>query len=159
MDYNVDFEILYLNRKINDLGLWEWNNFGIKLYNLLVAARDKSKIFHEVNKILTYILYPLDFPQSEIEGEKKKNSLTLIFPTNFETVSIELKNNQFSTFQKLLDHIYMAFLSKFVPRHSYEKKWILEMKGRFIRKPINTNSLTLNDLDVLGGSELEIHLI
>jgi hypothetical protein len=151
----LDYEILYLIHGIKDLGFGEWNNFGIGIYNKLATTDNKSPIFNEVNKILTYILFPHDliYPNT-IKDESK-------FRINFandilEIKYIDLDSTRFDSLKQLLDYLYKTYLYKILPKFSYEKNWVLEHDGCFIRKDFNNKALSLIDLGIEDGTELNL---
>jgi len=156
----LDYEIFYLNRNINDLGFWEWNNFGIDIYNTLSSSKNKLEIFNEVNKILCYILCPLDSTLAYIQSEEVKSSFTIKFSDkNIQFSSVEIETVRYKTLQELLNFIYKHFLFGILPKYSYEKKWILENNGCFIRKGKSPSNLRLIDLGVVDGIELTLHIL
>lgn len=156
----LDYEIFYLNLNINDLGFWEWNNFGIDIYNTLASTRNKLEIFNEVNKILCYILCPFDSTLAYLRFEELKSSFTIKFSDKILQIkSVEIESRRHKTFQELLNFIYKNFLLRILPIYSYEKKWILENNGCFIRKGNNPVSVSLIDLGIVDGVELTLHIL
>lgn len=156
----LDYEILYLNRNINDLGFWEWNNFGIDVYNTLATTRNKLEIFNEINKILSYILCPFDSTLTFLRSEEFKSSFAIKFPDKILQIkSVEIDSSRYKTFQELLNFIYENFLSRILPKYSYEKKWILENNGCLLRKGNNSKTLNLIDLGIVDGVELTLHIL
>ena len=154
----LDYEIFYLQKNINDLGFDEWNNFGIDVYNTLANSNNKSIIFNEVNKILCYILCPFDLHDSNFRVEEIKSSFTIYFDISIlEVKSIEIEANRFKTLQQLLDFLFKGFLSKILPKYSYEQEWILENKGCLIRKNNNNEPLNLIDLGIVDGTVLNLY--
>ena len=154
----LDYEIFYLQKNINDLGFLEWNNFGSDVYNTLANSNNKSIIFNEVNKILSYILCPFDLHDSNFRVEEIKSSFTIYFDISIlEVKSIEIEANRFKTLQQLLDFLFKGFLSKFLPKYSYEQEWILENKGCLIRKNNNNEPLNLIDLGIVDGTVLTLY--
>lgn len=154
----LDYEIFYLQKNINNLGFLEWNNFGIDVYNTLAESNNKSIIFNEVNKILSYILCPFDLHDSNFRVEEIKSSFTIYFDISIlEVKSIEIEANRFKTLQQLLDFLFKGFLSKFLPKYSYEQEWILENKGCLIRKNNNNEPLNLIDLGIVDGTVLTLY--
>lgn len=154
----LDYEIFYLQKNINDLGFDEWNNFGIDVYNTLANSNNKSIIFNEVNKILSYILCPFDLHDSNFRVEEIKSSFTIYFDISIlEVKSIEIEANRFKTLQQLLDFLFKGFLSKILPKYSYEQEWILENKGCLIRKNNNNEPLNLIDLGIVDGTVLNLY--
>lgn len=154
----LDYEIFYLQKNIHDLGFLEWNNFGIDVYNTLAESNNKSIIFNEVNKILSYILCPFDLHDSNFRVDEIKSSFTIYFEISIlEVKSIEIEVNRFKTLQQLLDFLFKGFLSKILPKYSYEQEWILENKGCLIRKNNNNEPLNLIDLGIVDGTELTLY--
>jgi len=154
----LDYEIFYLQKNIHDLGFLEWNNFGIDVYNTLAESNNKSIIFNEVNKILSYILCPFDLHDSNFRVEEIKSSFTIYFDISIlEVKSIEIEANRFKTLQQLLDFLFKGFLSKILPKYSYEQEWILENKGCLIRKNNNNEPLNLIDLGIVDGTVLTLY--
>ena len=154
----LDYEIFYLQKNINDLGFLEWNNFGIDVYNTLAESNNKSIIFNEVNKILSYILCPFDLHDSNFRVEEIKSSFTIYFDISIlEVKSIEIEANRFKTLQQLLDFLFKGFLSKILPKYSYEQEWILENNGCLIRKNNNNEPLNLIDLGIVDGTVLTLY--
>ena len=154
----LDYEIFYLQKNINDLGFLEWNNFGSDVYNTLANSNNKSIIFNEVNKILCYILCPFDLYDSNLRIDEIKSSFTIYFDISIlEVKSIEIEANRFKTLQQLLDFLFKGFLSKFLPKYSYEQEWILENKGCLIRKNNNNEPLNLIDLGIVDGTVLTLY--
>lgn len=154
----LDYEIFYLQKNIHDLGFLEWNNFGIDVYNTLAESNNKSIIFNEVNKILCYILCPFDLHDSNFRVEEIKSSFTIYFDISIlEVKSIEIEANRFKTLQQLLDFLFKGFLSKILPKYSYEQEWILENKGCLIRKNNNNEPLNLIDLGIVDGTVLNLY--
>ena len=154
----LDYEIFYLQKNINDLGFLEWNNFGSDVYNTLANSNNKSIIFNEVNKILSYILCPFDLYDSSFRVDEIKPSFTIYFDISIlEVKSIEIEANRFKTLQQLLDFLFKGFLSKFLPKYSYEQEWILENKGCLIRKNNNNEPLNLIDLGIVDGTVLTLY--
>jgi hypothetical protein len=145
----LKYEISYLARGINGLGFWEWNNFGLDIYNSLARSNNKSMLFNEVNKILQFILYPY-----------KKSQIILHFNDKISHVkTVEFYNNQFANFQIFLDFIYKTYLSNIVPRNSYEKKWIIEHNGSFIRKIHNNDLISMDEIGIIEGAILNLFLL
>ena len=154
----LDYEIFYLQKNINDLGFLEWNNFGSDVYNTLANSNNKSIIFNEVNKILCYILCPFDLYDSNLRIDEIKSSFTIYFDISIlEVKSIEIEANRFKTLQQLLDFLFKGFLSKILPKYSYEQEWILEKKGCLIRKNNNNEPLNLIDLGIVDGTVLTLY--
>ena len=154
----LDYEIFYLQKNINDLGFLEWNNFGSDVYNTLANSNNKSIIFNEVNKILCYILCPFDLYDSNLRIVEIKSSFTIYFDISIlEVKSIEIEANRFKTLQQLLDFLFKGFLSKILPKYSYEQEWILENKGCLIRKNNNNEPLNLIDLGIVDGTVLTLY--
>ena len=154
----LDYEIFYLQKIIHDLGFLEWNNFGIDVYNTLAESNNKSIIFNEVNKILSYILCPFDLHDSNLRIDEIKSSFTIYFDISIlEVKSIEIEANRFKTLQQLLDFLFKGFLSKILPKYSYEQEWILENKGCLIRKNNNNEPLNLIDLGIVDGTVLTLY--
>ena len=154
----LDYEIFYLQKNIHDLGFLEWNNFGIDVYNTLAESNNKSILFNEVNKILSYILCPFDLHDSNFRVEEIKSSFTIYFDISIlEVKSIEIEANRFKTLQQLLDFLFKGFLSKILPKYSYEQEWILENNGCLIRKNNNNEPLNLIDLGIVDGTVLTLY--
>ena len=154
----LDYEIFYLQKNIHDLGFLEWNNFGIDVYNTLAESNNKSIIFNEVNKILSYILCPFDLYDSNLRIDEINSSFTIYFDISIlEVKSIEIEANRFKTLQQLLDFLFKGFLSKILPKYSYEQEWILENKGCLIRKNNNNEPLNLIDLGIVDGKVLTLY--
>ena len=154
----LDYEIFYLQKNINDLGFLEWNNFGSDVYNTLANSNNKSIIFNEVNKILSYILCPFDLHDSNFRVDEIKSSFTIYFEISIlEVKSIEIEVNRFKTLQQLLDFLFKGFLSKILPKYSYEQEWILEDKGCLVRKNNNNEPLNLIDLGIVDGTVLTLY--
>jgi hypothetical protein len=150
----LDFEILYLQSGINDLGYWEWNNFGIHIYNQLATTQDKMLIFKEVNKILGAILYPFN------KQANQKNVVIINLPRNvFKFRSIEVDLQTITTLQDLLNFLYISLIGRMVPASSYEKSWVLVNRGVVIRKSDNSAQIQLFDVAIYAGSELELFLV
>lgn len=124
----LDYEILYLNRNINDLGFWEWNNFGIDIYNTLATTKNKLEIFNEVNKILSYILCPFDSTLIYLQSEELKSTFIIKISEEILPIkSIEIDSKRHKTLRELINSIYNNFLFKILPKYSYEKNGYLRI--------------------------------
>lgn len=150
----LDFEILFLQRGINDLGYWEWSNFGIHIYNQLATTKDKMILFKEVNKILTAILFPFS-------GRNNQSiSIRINLPNQIsEFSSIKIDVTFDTSLQDLLNIIYSSLLVQKVQASSYEKSWILVNRGVVVRKQTNSRKLKLTEVEIQNGSELDLFLL
>lgn len=118
----LDYEILYLNRNINDLGFWEWNNFGIDIYNTLATTKNKLEIFNEVNKILSYILCPFDSTLIYLQSEELKSTFIIKISEEILPIkSIEIDSKRHKTLRELINSIYNNFYLKFY-QNTHTKK-------------------------------------
>ena len=95
------------------------------------------------------------YPNGTIE--ENKYSFRINFANDIlEIKYIDLYSTRFDSLQQLLDYLYKTYLSKILPKFSYEKNWVLEHDGCFLRKGFNNKALSLIDLGIEDGTELNL---
>jgi hypothetical protein len=57
----IKYQIVYFKYKRNGLGIDEWSNFGLQVYNDLIRAEIKRPILDKVNNVLSLIINPKEF--------------------------------------------------------------------------------------------------
>ncbi len=57
----IRYQIVLFKYNKNGLGMDEWNNFGLSVYNELMSSTNKVPILNKINNVLTHILNPKEY--------------------------------------------------------------------------------------------------